>query len=416
MIEVDFNEKEKVENLYEEIKNLIVSKENNPSYKYNKKQHHLYEESEHPGISKNFYNESGYVEFKNAEGFDIVLKINRMHAHKHNGWSGLNSIPCLDAGIYLNLGEKLDPIWELKVGSGTLYYKAEVTNLEIPRNVLIEKSEEKEEKEELHEEVHEEINEQIEEKKVVNHEVLFKIQENYTNTLSTVTEAKEIILKKRQKEIDEAKEKIMKSYEELLKECDYAIKDAQNEVDSYDTLVEKYSTFDAKLIINALEQLMSIVENEEFLYKQVIHKYKKRVHGPIDSWDEDAKKNTRVIVRKSHVNETLKNTDDTTNIDNLVNNGDAIILSREDGTNEKNTITFYTSFKGEISSHANFGSLNYVSDFIDKLIQYRFKYDLKNFTEENMNNFIKTYMKELKEMIIKNFASKLDTKILNITL
>ena len=45
MIEIKYEENEKVDNLYNEIKNIILSKKDNQSFKYNFKQHHLYEES-----------------------------------------------------------------------------------------------------------------------------------------------------------------------------------------------------------------------------------------------------------------------------------------------------------------------------------------------------------------------------------
>lgn len=126
MIEIEYKEKEKVDNLYKKVKNIILNKKDNQSFDYNHKQHHLYEESEYPGVSKNYYNESGSVEFENINGKIIRLEIYRWHPHKHNGCSGLNENPCLTAVIYIIENKEKQVLWELNVKSGTLYYKAEV--------------------------------------------------------------------------------------------------------------------------------------------------------------------------------------------------------------------------------------------------------------------------------------------------
>jgi len=101
MIEIKNIESEKAEALYKEIKDIILDKKDKKSFNYNHKQHHLYEASEIPGISKNYYNEDGSVEFTNINGKIIRLEIHRWHPHKHNGWSGLNGCPCLNATIYI---------------------------------------------------------------------------------------------------------------------------------------------------------------------------------------------------------------------------------------------------------------------------------------------------------------------------
>lgn len=151
MIEIEFEDRDKIINLYNEIKDIIISKKDNENFKYIHEQHHLYEEEKYPGISKNYYNESGSVQFVNNEGKTIRLEIYRWHPHKHNSFNGLNGNPCLNAAIYLikddeeiNINEvdnddKKELIWELCVTSGTLYYKAEVSDLEIPIDLLQEK-------------------------------------------------------------------------------------------------------------------------------------------------------------------------------------------------------------------------------------------------------------------------------------
>ena len=139
MIEIKYEEKNEVDNLYNKVKEIILSKKDNKSFEYNHKQHYLYAESKCPGISKNYYNERGAVEFENINGKIIRLEIYRYHPHMHNGCNGLNGNPCLSAIIYEIEGEEKQVLWELDVESGTLYYKAMVSSLEIPYNILQEK-------------------------------------------------------------------------------------------------------------------------------------------------------------------------------------------------------------------------------------------------------------------------------------
>ena len=136
MIEIKYKEKEKVDNLYNKVKDMLLAKKDNDSFNYENKQHHLYEESDFPGISKDYFNENGSVEFENINGEIIRIEISRWHPHKHNGCSGLNGNPCLNAKIYSN--EQI--IWELRVDSGTLTYNAEVTSFKIPKDIFEEKN------------------------------------------------------------------------------------------------------------------------------------------------------------------------------------------------------------------------------------------------------------------------------------
>ena len=282
MIEIEYKEKEKVDSLFNEVKNIILTKKDNQSFDYKHKQHHLYEESEYPGISKNYYNESGSVEFENINGKIIRLEIYRWHPHKHNGCSGLNGNPCLTAVIYTIENEEKQVLWELNVKSGTLYYKAEVSSLEIPNDILQEK--------------HIPYNSNIQENKVTamtedeieaeskiiepqETRILFDEIANLYNKYKSVEQVKEELLLKRKKEIEEATEKIIKSYSQKLTQNNEDITSTKKELNDFEKSFAKYSTFNIDLVGKALQQLISIVESEEYLYKQVTQKFKKRVHG-----------------------------------------------------------------------------------------------------------------------------------------
>lgn len=412
MIEIEYKEKEKVDNLYNKVKNIILTKKDNKNFDYNHKQHHLYEESEYPGISENYYNENGTVEFENVYGNIIRLEINRWHPHKHNGWSGLNSNPCLSAIIYTIENENKQVLWELNVTSGTLYYKAEVSSLEIPNDILQEKQILTNSNIQLEDEKQFE-SKIIEQRKA---KILFDEYTNLYNKYKSVEQIKEELLLKRKKEIEEATEKIIKSYSQKLTQNNEDITSTKNELNYFEKLFIKYSTFNIDLVGKALQQLISIVESEEYLYKQVTHKFKKRVHGVIDSWYEDINTKVRIIVSKDKLMNFYDSSCESV-INELVKNGDALLLSEQDiNTHNDKKITFYSFQNGQILCNIEFGEFGYIKEFIDSIVQYRFQNDMVEFTEQDILTFMKNFVIEHKDIIIKNYSSKIKEKALTLRL
>lgn len=421
MIEIEYKEKEKVDSLYNEVKNIILTKKDNQSFDYKHKQHHLYEESEYPGISKNYYNESGSVEFENINGKIIGLEIYRWHPHKHNGCSGLNGNPCLTAVIYTIENEEKQVLWELNVKSGTLYYKAEVSSLEIPNDILQEK--------------HIPYNSNIQENKVTamtedeieaeskiiepqETRILFDEIANLYNKYKSVEQVKEELLLKRKKEIEEATEKIIKSYSQKLTQNNEDITSTKKELNDFEKSFAKYSTFNIDLVGKALQQLISIVESEEYLYKQVTQKFKKRVHGVMDSWDEDTQTKARIIVRKDKLMNYYDSSDKSkSKINELVKNGDALLLSEQDiNTRNNKKITFYTSQDGQVLCHVDYGRFSYIKEFIDSIVQYRFQNNMIEFTEQDMLSFMRTFVISHKDIIMENYGTKFKEKTLSLRL
>ncbi len=137
---IELEEVEKGFELYEKVKSIILAKKDNKSFKYDYHQHHLYEEDEYPGISENYYNEEGSVEFENVSGKTIRLEIRRWHFHMHNGYSRLSGLPCLRANIYEISNEEENVLWCLKEEAWRFGYKIVVSDLEIPYEILEEKN------------------------------------------------------------------------------------------------------------------------------------------------------------------------------------------------------------------------------------------------------------------------------------
>lgn len=411
MIEIKIEESDKICNLYNTIKNTILSKKDNPSFKYEHEQHHLYEEREYPGISKGYYNEYGHVEFENTNGQIIRLEINRWHPHMHNGCSGLNGNPCLVAGIYMLDNEEKIELWKLNVKSGTLYFKAEVSSLDIPYEILQEKQVlvEEEPQEEI-EEIVEEL--PIPEMKPLETRILFEEINNLYNQYKIMEQKKEKLLSQRQKKIEEMTEKIMKSYSQKIDKNNEDITASKKELNDFNLLFMKYSTFYIDLVGNTLQQLISIIESEEYLYTKVIHQFKKRIHGVVDSWYEDMETTVKMVVKQDQLMDSYDSSYQTeSKIDDLVKNGDALVLSEQDIHNDDNKkITFYTSQDGQVICHVDFGKFDYIKEFIDSIIQYRFQNDIVEFTEKDMLSFMSTFIMEHQDSIVENYGLKLKDK------
>lgn len=418
MIEIEYKEMEKVDSLYNEVKNIILTKKDNQSFDYNHEQHHLYEESEYPGISKSYYNESGSVEFENINGKIIRLEIYRWHPHKHNGFSGLNGNPCLTAVIYTIENEEKQVLWKLNVKSGTLYYKAEVSSLEIPNDILQEKHIPSNSNVLENEITEDEI--EVERKIIEPQEtrILFDEIANLYNKYKSVEQVKEELLLKRKKEIEEATAKIIKSYSQKLNQNNEDITSTKKELNDFEKLFAKFSTFNIDLVGKALQQLISIIESEEYLYKQVTHKFKKRVHGVMDSWDEDAQTKVRIIVRKDKLMNYYDSSDKIeSKINELVKNGDALLLSEQDiNTRNNKKITFYTSQDGQVLGHVDYGRFSYIKEFIDSIVQYRFQNNMIELTEQDMLSFMRTFVISHKDIIMENCGTKIKEKTLSLGL
>ena len=238
---------------------------------------------------------------------------------------------------------------------------------------------------------------------------------NLHNKYKTAKQSKEKLLLEREKEIEKTTKKIIKSYSQKLTQNDKDITFAKKELNAFDKLFAKYSTFDINLVGKAIQQLISIVENEEYIYKQVTHKFKIVQFGFIDSWTEDVQIKVKIIVRKDKLINCYESSDSgESKIDELVKNGDALLLTEKDKDNNDEKCIFYTSQDGQVICNVDFGKFDYIKKFIDSIIQYRFQNDLTKFTEKDMLSFMKNFLIEHRDIILKNYSSKIKEKALSL--
>lgn len=387
MIEVKFEDRKIVNDLYDQIKNIVLSKNNNKTYLYNRHQHCLYEESQHPGISKNYYNEDGEITYLNSNNQTITIRFSRIHPHKHNGYSGLNGIPILNATI--NVDDKV--VWKLIVESGTLHYKAIVTSLELPLELLKEKEIEVEEPKTTKKEVTEK-----------KHKPTINIG-NIEDEINKGKNAKEELLDRINQEINNARNEILNKYAKELQQIEESINNSKNKINEFDDMVSKDTTFDTELIIRAIEKLITFMENEDYVFKQVKCKTTIRVHGPIDSWDEEKIKTLYIIVTKNNMQSIYTEEE----LNRLINLGKCLIIK-----DDEKDITFYTSENGNIKSTIDFSKFEYVKKFINILIRYRYHND--NLSIDDINRILREFLLDNKSIIIHKIDDEVSRKILQL--
>lgn len=404
----------KANQLYMQIKEIILEKQKNSSYIFESSQY-LADRDVDEERKKQYLNEKGEVTFENINGDLVTAKISRWHHYKRWSRYGIYEVPSFT--IEIHIGNQL--IWNLtsycRDSSKGEYSETEVSSLDIPLSILQEKQISLQENN-IEQSNYEKDDLESNEINVRETRILFDEIGNLCNRYEIAEQQKQTLLLQREKDIEKARKKIINSYSKKLTLNENSITSVKEELNTFERLLVKYSTFNLDLIGNILQQLISITESEEYLYKQVSHTFKKRVHGVMDSWDQDVKTIVNIIITK---NKLLDNYDSTnqskSKIYEFVENGDALLLSEQDiDVKKEKQITFYNLTDGHIESRVNFGKFYYVKDFIDNIIQYRFQNNLDKITEKDMLLFLQNYIIQHKDEIVKKYESKFDSKILKL--
>ena len=428
MITLKIEDRKKVDKVYETIIDIFMSKKNHDSFKYEKKQHYILE---NPEVNKYHYNESGEVIFQNINGNYIRIKLYRIHPHQHNGWGGLNGIPKLSIVISKINNNSEEILWQLKVDSGTLHYNAELTSLEIPYDILKENDmdlkdfieedklevaeKEKKKKEPSSKNTTEKKKNEI---KAEKKETIFLLEQlnELTNYLNTLEDSKKEVEDEMNNKIEAATRDITRSYSAGIQETSNKIAEAKKQIHEFYSTTAKYSTFDADLIGYAFEIITSTIENCDYVYKNILHNYTKRVHGNIDSWDEEEEKYMDVIVKADQAVSYYESSYDRKDkIDKLLDSGEILKINEYISPSFKKTNMSFYSLEGEkLISNINFGKFSYLKAFIDSLIEYRILNNIEELTKEEMNAFIQKYFNDTREALLRNLMQKSSQKMVKL--
>ena len=404
----------KANQLYMQIKQIILEKEKNSSYKYESSQY-LDKRDVDEEIKKLYLREEGEITFENINGDLVTAKISRWHQYKRWSRYGIYEVPSFKAEIYI--GNQL--IWNL-----TSYcrdsFKGEcsenkVSSLDIPLSILQEKENPFQESND------EQIIDETEEKKnidVIPQEtrILFNEVKTLQNLYFNEQQEAEVLLDERTKKIEQETKRIMKEYEEKIKLNKTQNSVTKKQLKEFEKDISNYSSFNLETLGKCLEKLISVFEGDKFIYEEAIHEENTRIHGTMDSWDETVENKVKMIVREPKYKSNYFSKSCSNNvINNLVNNGDAIILTETNNHSRFSTkICIYALIDNQLVSSVNFDKFDYIKEFIDNIIQFRFENKKKDFNEEDMQEQMKKFLLDYKDRILENQKQKFEEKVLTL--
>ena len=241
--------------------------------------------------------------------------------------------------------------------------------------------------------------------------------QNNHRTLSSIYNEYLLSQDERQKLYEEMNEEIAKSekeirhsYEEKFALSEKKCADLKQELENHRKLLEKYSTFDSKLIGSIIEKLVTLFEGEDYFCQE--EDYDTYEYQPTVFGRESFKVNKKVlmIVRGSQKQECYYDNQEQDNaVNRLGKNRQAIILAEDKSCINKN-ITFYTVQEGELKSLIDFNKFSYVKDFIDLVVKYRFENNLDKVSEKEllsmMSKFILSETQIIKDIHEKRFLEE----------
>ena len=146
--------------------------------------------------------------------------------------------------------------------------------------------------------------------------------------------------------------------------------------------LQKYSTFKEE-ICSVLVEILSTIENEEYMYKSSI--YKKKVHKNFYSNDIYI----NIIVKKTEFKqyyiEYYKNP-----FMQIIHKNPNIILIP---TRKVDEINFIIINNNKIQKNIDFKNYTYLERFVYELIEYRLVNNIENITKEQLEEYKEKYLK-----------------------
>ena len=229
-------------------------------------------------------------------------------------------------------------------------------------------------------------------------------------------EEKQELLNKEQEEIEAIKEK----YRFPLIDAEKNIKSNLEAVQEFNNLLTNYSTFDEHMITDAICLLIHIVEEQNFQYQKAQYYIGYLFHGLWGGQGEERFNlwKIKLIIneqkRKEEYNWPLYEKDE---VMELVNNGNAILLQKVEYSIPKKDgkiIFYFLDNNHNITCSSDFGRFDYVKNFIDFIIQYRFSHNLKEVSKDDIVLCMQLFLQNNKDFILSNYFSRVQSRILEI--
>lgn len=215
-----------------------------------------------------------------------------------------------------------------------------------------------------------------------------------------------ILIKQMKEELSKKEKEIKYAYQERINLSKNNCHDAKKELELYKKQLEKYSTFDSKMIGNILERLVSLVEGEEYSYQKASHdtyEYETTVFG---SECFNVNKKLLMIVKGNQKQAHYYNHSAEENVvKRLISKHNAILLADNTYSYDK-SIKFYTFNDGKVISLIDFNNFSYIKEFIDIVVQHRFDKSLDKITEIELLALMRQFILDKKELIENNYKKR----------
>lgn len=228
-------------------------------------------------------------------------------------------------------------------------------------------------------------------------------------------EEKQELLNKEQEEIEAIKEK----YRFPLIDAEKNIKSNLEAVQEFNNLLTNYSTFDEHMITDAICLLIHIVEEQNFQYQKANYYIEYLFYGIWGGSEErfNLWKAKIIVNAEKRRDEYYHLLDEEDEVKKLVEGGDAILLQKVGYSIPKKDgkiIFYFLNDHHNMTCSSDFGRFDYVKNFIDFVILYRFSHNLTEISKEDIKFLITTFIQNNKALLVSNFASRVQARILKL--
>lgn len=212
---------------------------------------------------------------------------------------------------------------------------------------------------------------------------------------------------KMKEELEINKVKIEEEYKEKEKPIFEDLKLLHGEIDACLNKYIKCATFGAYELGSVLEKMMTAFEGEEYCYQEADY-YIEKIG---DLGVVKVKKKVRLVVKQNKKRFDYKQGwSNCGQIVDLVNDGYMIVL--EESKNDLNyNMALYEKDYNKIYDKVNYGKFDYVKEFIQIIIDYRYKNNLVNIDYNDMEKLLCEYALSKKEITESNYLSRKDEEL-----
>lgn len=235
---------------------------------------------------------------------------------------------------------------------------------------------------------------------------LFQTVSSMSSEYSASQEKVKDIYEKMKEELAKSESLIKQRYQEKINLAENSTKSLESELGHYTKLLESYSTFEAEMIGEIIEKLVTLIEGEDYSYQKAIHETYDRI--PTVYGGECFKAIKRILmIAKGTQNQKsyFDNNEQEDEVYKLVKNGHGFVLAKNPNAYNK-TIAFYVSTGKGVKCLIDFNKFSYVKDFIDLVIQYRFENHLDEISEKELLSLMSGFILSSKEIIEDNYRKR----------